>query len=113
MIGAQYLLTALAREPVDDVRRKARRQAGISLAIGLVGAAATLWLLVVVWALAGSRRAAPPLERAARAAEPPALGGTDTRARITARCRARRAILEPGPRGGRPQPAESHTIVRN
>lgn len=49
MIGAQYLLTALAREPVDDVRRKARRQAGISLAIGLVGAAATLWLLVVVF----------------------------------------------------------------
>lgn len=73
----------------------------------------TLWLLVVVWALAGSRRAAPPLERAARAAEPPALAGTDKRGRVTARCRARRATLELGARSGRAQPAESHAIVRD
>jgi hypothetical protein len=73
----------------------------------------TLWLLVVVWALAGSRRAASSLERAARAAEPPALAGTDTRARVAAHCRARRATRELGPRGGRAQPAESHAIVRH
>jgi len=73
----------------------------------------TLWLLVAVWALAGAKRAAPPLERRAGAARPPALGGADKRARIAAHCRPRRALLEQAARGTRGWSAESHAIAGN
>jgi len=73
----------------------------------------TLWLLVVVWALAGSKRAAPPLERAAGLAPPLALGRAGARVRIAAHCGSRRAVRELGAHGGSGWPAESRTRVRN
>jgi hypothetical protein len=73
----------------------------------------TLWFLVVVWALAGSKRAVLPLARAAGPAQPLALGRAEATARLAAHCPPRRAILELGTRGSGAWSAESLTNVRN